>query len=107
MTIINFVTANGVLHPVEAEDGLSLMQTARTAGLPGIVAECNGNAACATCHVYIDEEVAKTLPPPQDQEEDLLTFTASERRHGSRLSCQVLVSPALDGVVVEIPPTQV
>lgn len=107
MTIINFTTPDGVRHAVTAADGQSLMQTARTAGLQGIVAECNGNASCATCHVYIEETTAAILPPPGEQEGDLLTFTASERKIGSRLSCQVVVGPELDGMEVEIPPSQV
>jgi 2Fe-2S ferredoxin len=107
MTTINFTTPDGSRHAVTAADGQSLMQTARAAGLQGIVAECNGNASCATCHVYIEEATAATLPPPSEQEEDLLTFTASERKIGSRLSCQVVVGPELDGMEVEIPPSQV
>lgn len=107
MTTINFTTPDGTRHAIAATDGQSLMQTARAAGLHGIVAECSGNASCATCHVYLDEALAATLPAPGDQEEDLLTFTASERRAGSRLSCQVVVSPDLDGIEVEIPPHQV
>ena len=107
MTLINFITPDGASHAINATDGQSLMQTARAAGLPGIVAECNGNASCATCHVYLDDAVAATLPPPRDQEEDLLGFTASERRSGSRLSCQVCVAPALEGIRVEMPPSQV
>ncbi len=107
MITINFQTPDGARHAVAAEPGQSLMQVARAAGLRGIVAECNGNASCATCHVYIDEAVAGTLPAPQDQEEDLLTFTASERRQGSRLSCQVIISAEHDGMAVEVPPTQV
>lgn len=107
MITINFQLPDGALHAVDATPGQSLMQVARAAGLPGIVAECNGNASCATCHVYLDETVASALPAPQDQEEDLLTFTASERRSGSRLSCQVVVSAEHNGMLVEIPPTQV
>lgn len=107
MTTINFITPDGARNAIAAEDGQSLMQAARAAGLAGIVAECNGNASCATCHVYIEEAVASTLPPPGDQEEDLLTFTASERRTGSRLSCQIIVGPEFDGLVVEIPQSQV
>ena len=107
MTTINFTTPDGTSHAVAATDGQSLMQTARAAGLHGIVAECNGNASCATCHVYLDEALAASLPPPSEQEEDLLAFTASERRPGSRLSCQVVVSPELEGMSVEIPPHQV
>lgn len=107
MTRITFIEADGSRHDIEAEDGQSLMQTARGAGLSGIVAECNGNASCATCHCYLDPAVAARLTPPGNQEEDLLSFAASERKDGSRLSCQVVVTPALDGIIVQIPPTQV
>jgi 2Fe-2S ferredoxin len=107
MTTINFITPNGTRHAVNAEDGQSLMQTARAAGIDGIIAECNGNASCATCHVYVDERALPSLPPAGDQEDDLLTFTASERKACSRLSCQVIVSSALEGMDITIPPTQV
>jgi 2Fe-2S ferredoxin len=107
MTQIIIIDADGSRHDIDAQDGVPLMQTARASGINGIVAECNGNASCATCHVYLEDRIAQTLPPPSGQEDDLLSFAASERRPGSRLSCQVLVSPEMAGMVVEVAPSQV
>ena len=107
MTTINFITPDGERFAVDAEDGQSLMQAARAAGISGIVAECNGNASCATCHVYVDERALCFLPVAGAQEDDLLTFAASERKPCSRLSCQVTVSSDFAGLDITIPPFQV
>jgi 2Fe-2S ferredoxin len=107
MTLIHIVDSDGSCHDVEAEDGQSVMRAARAAGIRGIVAECNGNAACATCHVFFDDAVASTLPAIGVQEDDMLSFTAVDRKPGSRLSCQVEVCPALSGITVRVPDTQV
>ena len=87
-------------------EGDSVMQTATGAGVPGIVAECGGSAMCATCHVYVDEAWADRLPPPLATELEMLECTAAERLPNSRLSCQIKLSAALDGLVVRIPERQ-
>lgn len=101
------VDSDGSAREIEASEGQSVMEAAVLSGVAGIVAECNGNLACATCHVYLDAASAARLPAPDPQEEDMLDFTASERREESRLSCQVKLTPALEGMVVTLPPTQV
>jgi len=107
MVKITFHDDLGVAREVDAEAGHSLMRVALAHQITGIVAECGGNCACATCHVYLDEESAAKLPAPSDNEADMLDFTAAERRPGSRLGCQVIVTEALQGTVVQLPETQV
>ncbi|WP_407157785.1 2Fe-2S iron-sulfur cluster-binding protein [Bradyrhizobium sp. STM 3557] len=106
MTTITFIHLDGRSESVNAEDGASVMLAALTHGVDGIVAECGGNAVCATCHVYVDEAWAGKLDPISDDEDALLDGTASERLPNSRLSCQIKVSPALDGLVVRLPERQ-
>lgn len=106
MTKIIFVSADGSLRTeVEADNGSSVMEAAIRNGIPGIDAECGGACACATCHVYVDEEWAGIVGGPDAMEEDMLDF-AYEVQPTSRLSCQIRVSDELDGLVVKIPERQ-
>ena len=106
MTTITFIHPYNRSETVEAEDGATLMLAALTHGVDGIVAECGGNAVCATCHVYVDDAWTSKLEPVSDDEDALLDGTAAERRPNSRLSCQIKVQPALAGLVVSIPDRQ-
>ncbi|MGY4304369.1 2Fe-2S ferredoxin [Bradyrhizobium sp. USDA 4369] len=106
MTMITFIHPDNRSETVEAEDGASVMLAALTHGVDGIVAECGGNAVCATCHVYVDDAWTSKLDPVSDDEDALLDGTAAERRPNSRLSCQIKVQPALAGLVVRIPERQ-
>jgi 2Fe-2S ferredoxin len=101
-----YLGSAGDEYAVEAAVGDTVMATAVRNGVPGIVAECGGNASCATCHVWVGEAFAPLLDAPGDMEEDLLDMAVSERRATSRLSCQIRVTEALDGMTVEIPPDQ-
>jgi ferredoxin, 2Fe-2S len=96
----------GERYVVDAASGDTLMATAVRHGVPGILAECGGNASCATCHVYIRDDVPAPLGEPGDMEEDLLDLAVTERRAGSRLACQIELTDALDGLTVDIPPVQ-
>ncbi|MGJ5176118.1 2Fe-2S iron-sulfur cluster-binding protein [Bradyrhizobium oligotrophicum] len=106
MTTITFIHPDNRSQTVEAEDGASVMLAALTHGVDGIVAECGGNAVCATCHVYVDEAWTSKLDPVTDDEDALLDGTAAERLPNSRLSCQLKVQPALAGLVIRIPDRQ-
>jgi len=106
MTTITFIHPDNRSESVDAGDGASVMLAALTHGVDGIVAECGGNAVCATCHVYVDEAWTGKLPPVSDDEDALLDGTAAERRPNSRLSCQIQVQPALAGLVIRIPDRQ-
>jgi len=87
--------------------GTSVMQAAVFNGVDGIVAECGGSCMCATCHVYVREDQLAMTPPMQTDEDAMLEGTASPRLPNSRLSCQLIVSPEMDGLVVNLPETQI
>ena len=105
MAKITFIGADGARYEVAAENGSTVMENAIRNGVPGIEAECGGACACATCHVYVDEEWRSVTGQPEPMEEDMLDF-AYEVRPTSRLSCQIRVSDALDGLVVTVPERQ-
>jgi 2Fe-2S ferredoxin len=91
---------------LSAEVGQSVMQVAVAAGINEIAADCGGTLSCATCHVYVTPEWQDRLPPPGEDELAMLPFTAAERRDNSRLSCQIIMSDGLDGLVLELPERQ-
>ena len=105
MPKINFTDAAGVSHPVDAEVGSTVMETAIRNGVPGIEAECGGACACATCHVYVDDTWREVVGGPSPMEEDMLDF-GYDVRPISRLSCQIKVTDALDGLLVTVPERQ-
>lgn len=104
---ITYVRPDGTEATVEVADGTSVMQAAQANGIDGVVAECGGAIMCATCHVYVREPWASQLAPADATENAMLGMTASERRPTSRLSCQIKMRPELDGIIVELPPSQV
>jgi 2Fe-2S ferredoxin len=91
---------------VEVDEGTSVMEAALANGISEIVAECGGTLACATCHVYVDDADIERLGAPNEDEEEMLDYTASPRLPGSRLSCQLTLGPDLDSLVVRLPPEQ-
>lgn len=107
MPHIIFVQNDGTKVDVDADPGSSVMQVAVANDVDGIVAECGGNAVCATCHVYVTEGPLESLSPISEIEDEMLDCVAAERNDSSRLSCQIAVSDAIDGLVVAIPETQV
>lgn len=100
---ITFLQPDGTARTVTAKPGMNLMETAVGNGVAGIVGECNGSAACATCHVVLPEAVHARLDPPQDHESDMLDFADSPRQPHSRLGCQVRLTPDMAGMTVTIP----
>ena len=107
MVVITFIHPNGQRQSVDVRAGESCMLAATRHGLDGIVAECGGNAMCATCHVYVDEAWLGRLPPMSDEEDALLDGAAAERRANSRLSCQIKLAAELDGLVMRLPERQI
>ena len=105
MPRITYITSDEQLHTIEVKSGLTVMEGAVQNDIPGIDADCGGGMACATCHVYVNEEWAEKLPVKEDGEEDMLDM-AFEPKKNSRLSCQLIVSDQLDGLVVNIPTKQ-
>jgi ferredoxin, 2Fe-2S len=107
MPNIVFIHPDGVREELEIDEGTSVMQGATSQGIDGIVAECGGNCMCATCHVYVEPSQLSMLPPMSEEEDALLDGTASERQPNSRLSCQIQVTPELDGLTLTLPERQV
>ncbi|GGE85125.1 2Fe-2S iron-sulfur cluster binding domain-containing protein [Stappia taiwanensis] len=105
MPKITYITADGAETVVDAPIGSTVMENAIKNMVPGIEAECGGACACATCHVYVDGAWAAATGSPEAMEEDMLDF-AYDVQPTSRLSCQIKVSDALDGLVVRIPERQ-
>ena len=105
MPKIVFINADGATCEVVASTGQSVMEAALAAGVSGIVAECNGAAACATCHCYFDSNAGRT-GEIGEHENEMLDFTASERTADSRLSCQVRVVAEMEGMTVRVPSVQ-
>ena len=100
-----FIEDNGVSHTIDVPEGWSLMEGAVKHLVPGIDADCGGACACATCQVYVDDAWMAKLPPKSEMEETMLDF-APERHTGSRLSCQIRMTAALDGIVLKLPKSQ-
>lgn len=105
MAKITYVEHDGTEHVVDVADGLSIMEGAVNNMIPGIDADCGGACACATCHVYVDEKFMDKIEPKEDMEQTMLDF-APDVKETSRLSCQIKVSDALDGMVVKMPESQ-
>ena len=102
MPKITYIEHNGKTHTIDVAEGLSVMEGAVQNNIPGIDADCGGGMACATCHVYVKEEWFDKLPKKEDGEEDMIDM-AYEPNKFSRLSCQLIVSDELDGLVVKLP----
>jgi len=105
MTKLTIVAFDGTRFDIEAGNGSTVMENAVRNSVPGIEAECGGACACATCHVYVDEDWADRVGPPSAMEEDMLDF-AYEVKPTSRLSCQIKMTGELDGLVVNVPERQ-
>jgi ferredoxin, 2Fe-2S len=103
---ITYVLTDGERREVDAKSGTSLMEAALKNNIKGIDAECGGCLSCATCHVYVDEAWVAKLPAPEPDETDMLGFVAAEQKPNSRLSCQLVMSESLDGIVVSVPDRQ-
>ena len=105
MPTVNFMSAKGEAWSVLAEQGSSVMETARANQIPGIIADCGGSMSCATCHVYIRQDWIDRVGRASGDEVEMLEL-AIEPQDNSRLSCQVIIDEALDGLTVEIPAAQ-
>ena len=102
---IKFVDPAGSEHLVDVESGENAMRCATRHSIPGIVGECGGALACATCHGYVADEWASKLPPPSELEMEMLEGCIDVQPN-SRLTCQLTLEPALDGLVIRIPHSQ-
>lgn len=102
MPKITYHVPDGTTHTVDVPNGQSVMDGSVRNNLPGIVAECGGSCSCATCHVHLPSEFADLFDEPMDEERELLEF-AEDVTPESRLSCQLIVTDACDGVRVAVP----
>jgi len=105
MPKVTFIEHDGKPHEVMASPGLSLMRAAIDNNVPGIDADCGGQCACATCHVYVDAAWVQLTGARTTMEEDMLSFAAATQPN-SRLACQIAITQALDGLVVRMPDGQ-
>jgi 2Fe-2S ferredoxin len=105
MPQVTYIEHDGTAHEIEVPVGLSVMRGAVDNNVPGIDADCGGECACATCHVYVDAAWLDKLAPPDEQEASMLSFAATAAPN-SRLSCQIPMTAALDGLIVTMPESQ-
>ena len=105
MAKITYIEHNGTNHTVDVQNGLTVMEGAVQNNIPGIDADCGGSMACATCHVYVNEDWFDKVNKKNEGEDDMLD-QAYEPKKNSRLSCQIIVSDDLDGLVVDMPEKQ-
>ena len=105
MPRVTYIEHDGTEHEVEVEDGLSVMRGAVDNGVPGIDADCGGQCACATCHVFVDEAWLARTGDKGEQEDSMLSFAAATQPN-SRLACQIEMTADLDGLVVRMPEAQ-
>src|SRR3546814_4205053 len=102
MPVLAFIQPDGERQQVDAVIGESVMRAAVGHAVAGIPAECGGHIACGTCHVYVSSQAEALLPPPEFMETEMLGFAAEGAKENSRLSCQLIVSEALDGAEFQI-----
>ena len=107
MAKITYVEFNGTEHVVDVATGLTVMEGARDNGVPGIEADCGGACACSTCHVYVAPDWVGKLPAKDPMEDDMLDFAYQPDPERSRLTCQLKVTDALDGLIVHMPEKQI
>ncbi len=106
MPIVTYILRDGERREIDVPVGISVMEAAVHNNVRGIDAECGGCLSCATCHVYVDATSTALLPSPDESELELLDGVAAQRRPESRLSCQLVMAPAMNGLVVQIPAKQ-
>ena len=105
MPKITYNTHDNNTHTIDVQNGLTVMEGAIQNDIPGIDADCGGAMACATCHVYVEEKWFDKLSKAEDAEEDMIDM-ANEPKKNSRLSCQLIVTDELDGLIVTTPEKQ-
>ena len=105
MPKITYKDSSGGSKTIDVENGLTVMEGAIQNEIPGIDADCGGSMACATCHVYVEEKWFNKLPKAEDAEVDMIDM-AFDPKKNSRLSCQIIVSDEIDGLIVTTPEKQ-
>lgn len=103
MPNVTWILADGSRVAADVKEGVTLMDAAVSKGVHGVIGECGGGLMCATCHVYVDPEFTRLTGEASPMESDLLDTTSAPRLPESRLSCQLLATAALDGLVLRVP----
>ncbi|MBN9042513.1 MAG: 2Fe-2S iron-sulfur cluster binding domain-containing protein [Rhizobiales bacterium] len=106
MPQVTFVEPSGTPITVDVPAGESLMRAAVNNDIDGVLGECGGACCCATCHVYVDEASTPDVPAIRDMEAQMLEHVAAPRNSNSRLACQIILQPSMEGLIVRLPPTQ-
>lgn len=106
MVTLVFVTSDEAQHRVAAKVGQTVMEAARAANVPGIMADCGGSCSCATCHAYVDPRFLDRLAAPGEIELEMLDFTM-DREPESRLTCQITVAESHEGMILRVPASQI
>lgn len=107
MAEVTFISADGTTSTtVEGAPGMSVMKCAQVNGISGVYAECGGQLACATCHVYVDEDMPAEFFEISEDEDEMLEATASDRLSNSRLSCQIVIKDPAESITVRLPEFQ-
>lgn len=105
MPTITYVESDGTRHVVDVDVDLNLMEGATLNMVPGVEGQCGGICSCATCHCYIEGEWAEGIPAMESGEQGMLKF-AKHVKGSSRLGCQVVITEAMDGMEIHLPPEQ-
>ena len=105
MPKITYIDQTGISNTIEVENGLTVMEGAIQNNIPGIDADCGGSMACATCHVYVEDSWLNKLPKAEDAEQDMIDMAYKPNRN-SRLSCQIIVTDEVEGLIVTTPEKQ-
>lgn len=105
MPRITFIQHDGTQHILEVPVGQSLMQAAVDNSVPGVLGDCGGSCACATCHGYLDDAWHDQVPAAREDEQSLLEVVI-DPTEASRLTCQLIMTPALDGAIIRLPQSQ-
>ncbi|MBZ5661138.1 MAG: 2Fe-2S iron-sulfur cluster binding domain-containing protein [Acidobacteriia bacterium] len=106
MPQVTFVSASGVSRKIDVPAGMSVMQAGLNNRVEGILGECGGNCMCATCHVYVDANFLDRIPAAKENEKFMLSIAAEGPQANSRLSCQIKMTEALDGLTIRLPAKQ-
>jgi len=106
MPSVTYIYSSGVSRMIDVPAGVSVMHAALNSRVEGILGECGGNCMCATCHVYVESTFLDRIPPVKVNEKNMLSIAAEGPQPNSRLSCQIKMTDALDGLIVHIPARQ-
>jgi 2Fe-2S ferredoxin len=107
MAKVTYIEHNGTEHVVNVDNGMTAMEGARDSNIPGIDGDCGGACACSTCHAYLHPDWVEKVPAMDAMEEDMLDFAFEPDMSRSRLTCQIVITDAMDGLIMQLPEKQI